>query len=225
MLIAGLDEAGRGPVLGPLVIGCVIFKESQLKDLDTWGIDDSKRLSHKKRVEYAKIIKSNCVQWRVFVITPEMINDLHYAQNLTLNQIEEMHFAKILNEIDPKPEEIFLDACDTVEARFGETIKKQLRFKPKRVISKHNGDSIFKVVGASSILAKVERDMIIQSYHDTYGPCGSGYPSDKYTRQFLINYYKKNTSFPPITRLWWKTVENIEKSVKEEKTQRKLTDF
>lgn len=225
MLIAGLDEAGRGPVIGPLVIGCVIFNQKDLNLLDEWGIDDSKKISKKKRNEYARIIKKNCLAWKIIQVSAKEINNLHYANNLSLNQIEEISFAKLLNSFSPKPDVIYLDACDPIEDRFGQSIAKLLSFKPKKIISKHRGDSIFKIVGASSIIAKTERDLIIDGYKEIYGNCGSGYPSDKYTRSFLETYFKEKGKFPPITRTWWKTAINIKNSILEKKKQKRLTDF
>ena len=154
-----------------------------------------------------------------------MINDLHYKSRITLNQIEEQHFALVLNNLTQKPDQIFLDACDPVEERFGKTIGSQLTFKPKEIISKHKGDAIFKIVGASSILAKVKRDEILASYVEEYGEIGSGYPSDPKTQNFLKKYYHEHQLFPPIVRTWWKTAENIKKEFHLKKTQRKLTDF
>jgi len=225
MLIAGLDEAGRGPVIGPLVIGCVVFEKKNLKILDELGVDDSKKITPKKRAFLANEIKKKAAMWDLLVITPEQINDLHYSKKLTLNQIEENNFAELINRLKTKPNEIFLDACDVNEERFGKTIGNKLKFSPDRIISKHKGDSLFKIVGAASIIAKYERDQILQQYALKYGKVGSGYPADPYTKKFLNEYYEQNKSFPPIVRTWWKTVENIVKKFEIKKNQKKITDF
>ncbi|MHA1584963.1 MAG: ribonuclease HII, partial [Promethearchaeota archaeon] len=223
MIIAGLDEAGRGPVIGPLVIGCALIKEENLHLLDEIGVDDSKKLSPKKRSEMAGKIRGICDLAETLVITSQEINVLHDIQHLTLNKIEEIHFGKLLNSLSMKPDKIYLDACDTVEERFGISIGKLLKFKPKKIISKHRGDSIFTVVGASSILAKTVRDEIIEEYKLKYGNIGSGYPSDPSTKVYLDEYYSTHRKFPPIVRTWWKTAENIVKKYEEKKKQRKLT--
>ncbi|UYP45968.1 Ribonuclease HII [Candidatus Lokiarchaeum ossiferum] len=225
MLIAGLDEAGRGPVIGPLVIGCAIIAHDKLDILEEIGVDDSKKLSPKKRASMAQKIKEVVDFWDVLVISPTEINHLHDEQKLTLNQIEETNFAKLLNNVKNKPDEIFLDACDVKEDRFGRTIGSMLQFSPQKIISKHKGDSIFKVVGAASILAKYERDLILASYTEKYGRVGSGYPSDPYTKKFLDEYYQQHKNFPPIVRTWWKTAENIVNKYNIKKKQTKLTDF
>jgi ribonuclease HII len=225
MLVAGLDEAGRGPVIGSLVIGCVIWEEEKLKILDQIGVDDSKRLSPKKRRNFAEQIRANCVTSKILEVTASEINKLH-AKGFTLNQIEEQNFAKLINSMDPKPDKIFLDAADVKEERFGQSIGKLLKFKPTEIISKHKGDSIFKIVGAASILAKTKRDEVIEQYKVKYGDIGSGYPSDPKTKRYLDEYYKKNRNFPEIVRTWWKTAENIVKLYSTpKKKQKKLTDF
>ncbi len=225
MIVAGLDEAGRGPVIGPLVIGCVMLKESELHVLEEIGVDDSKKITPKKRAILVEKIKNISLAYKSLIISAQEINDLHYIQHITLNQIEERKFAELINSMEPSPDTIYLDAADTVEDRFGRTIKGLLTFTPDRVISKHRGDAIFKIVGAGSILAKTVRDHEIEKYKIKYGDLGSGYPSDPKTKRFLKDYYAKYQKFPPIVRTWWKTAENIVKAYNEGRTQKKITDF
>ena len=137
--VAGLDEAGRGPALGSLCVGCVILEKKNLPLLEEIGVDDSKRLSAKKRVSLAKKIREIAKSWKVLEITPAMLNSLHNEGN-TLNKIEEDHFAQLINEMTPRPHEIFLDAADVKEARFGQSIGKLLSFSPEKIVSKHKGD-------------------------------------------------------------------------------------
>ncbi|MHA1718357.1 MAG: ribonuclease HII [Promethearchaeota archaeon] len=224
MLIAGLDEAGRGPVIGSLVIGCVIFNDKDIHILDEIGVDDSKKISPKKREIIGEKIKKYCEAYDLLEISAEKLNQFH-NKGLTLNEIEETGFATLLNRIKPQADVIFLDAADVVEERFGKSIASLLRFKPKKIISKHRGDAIFKIVGAASILAKTKRDHIIEEYKKKYGNIGSGYPSDPYTKKFLKSYYNSHQKFPPIVRTWWKTAENIIKEYELQKKQRKITDF
>jgi ribonuclease HII len=225
MLIAGADEAGRGPVLGSLVIGCVICDENTLATLESHGVNDSKQLTPKRREQLADFIKKNVISYRILEISATELNYFH-AKGLTLNEIEERHFAQILNESEPKPDEIYLDAADVKEERFGQTIGKQLTFSPKKIISKHKGDSIFKVVGAASILAKTRRDQIIDEFKTQYGNIGSGYPSDPTTQKFLRAYYKEHHNFPPIVRTWWSTAEKIAQEFGGTiSKQKKMTDY
>jgi ribonuclease HII len=208
MRVAGLDEAGRGPVLGSLVVGCVIYDEIKLPHLEEIGVDDSKKLSPKRRDTLVSQIKEQAISTLVKEVTAEQISESPH-KGINLNQLEVITFAQALNEIQPKPDIIYIDACDTNETRFGEEIGKLLNFTPKQIVSKHKGDSLFKIVGAASILAKTTRDQIIETFKTKYGEIGSGYPSDPYTKTFLDSYYKEHRTFPPIVRTWWSTAVNI----------------
>ncbi len=224
MLVAGLDEAGRGPVIGSLTIGCVILEEENLPLLKEIGVDDSKKISPKKRTLLSKKIKENCVKWDIFEVTSDMLNN-HHDKGMSLNKIEENYFAELLNKMEPKPDKVYLDAADVKEERFGVSIAKKLTYQPKKIISKHKGDAIFPIVGAASIIAKTERDTIIEDFKKHYGEIGSGYPSDPKTRKFLTSYYEQNMKFPPIVRTFWKTLENIRREIHIKKSQSRLTDF
>lgn len=226
MLVAGLDEAGRGPVIGSLVIGCVLIEEDRLPALKEQGITDSKQLSPKRREQLVDTIKSASMAWRLVELSAHDLNTLH-AKNLTLNEIEEMAFGQALNEIEPKPAKIYLDAADVKEERFGQSVARHLKFIPGEIISKHKGDALFTVVGAASILAKTRRDQIIEGFKAEYGDIGSGYPSDPYTIKYLKQYYQDHKEFPPIVRTWWETAKKIARDFKGPggKSQKKLTDF
>lgn len=217
----GVDEAGRGPCIGPLVIGCVIATPVQEEKLKSLGVKDSKQLSPHQRESLIIHIQQYSVACSTLVISPEQLNFMHYHDRLTLNEIETRGFSQILNEISPKPMLIFLDAADVNENRFGHEIQQQLLFSCDKIISKHKGDSLFTIVGAASILAKVRRDQIVESYTVEYPNIGSGYPSDPITIQFLESYYRLHKSFPPFVRTWWKTIEHIQSRTQ----QNKLTKY
>lgn len=225
MLIAGLDEAGRGPVIGSICFGCVVYTEENLPRLDEIGVTDSKKLSPKKREEIVDQIKNFAAAWMVKEVTAAEINLVH-DKGINLNQLEEMQFAAVLNAINPKPDKIYIDSCDVNENRFGNTILHKLLFQPMEMVSKHKADALFKVVGAASIIAKTTRDHIIEGFKKEYGEIGSGYPSDPYTKNFLESYYQKYRKFPPIVRTWWDTAKNIVKKFESSNpTQKRLTDF
>jgi ribonuclease HII len=218
MLIAGTDEAGRGPVLGSLVIGCVVMEEKDIPKLSEIGVNDSKQLTPRRREQLAIQIKQLATEYQILEIPPMEINQSH-ERGITLNQLEENNFAKILNNLKIRPDEIYLDALDVNEDRFGQKIGQLLAYQPSRIISKHKGDALFKVVGAASILAKTRRDAIIEEIKHQYGEIGSGYPSDPTTVNYLREYYKKNKQFPPFVRTWWHTVNRI---IEEFENQKKI---
>ncbi len=218
-LICGIDEAGRGPVLGPMIICGVCMLNSNLDYLKEIGAKDSKKLSAKRRKELASLIKENCHSYKVIVVSAKEI-DQRENKNITLNRLEELKMAEIVNDL--KPDTIYLDAADVNEVRFGKSIEKLLKYKPSEIISKHRADDIYPIVGAASIIAKNKRDEIINEFKQDYGEIGSGYPSDVKTTKFLRNYIKQHKKVPPFARKSWSTTK---KMINEELANKKITDY
>ena len=218
-LICGIDEAGRGPVLGPLVLCGVCFNESQLDILTKIGVKDSKKLTSKKRKELAKIIKEKCVRYKVLIVSAEEIDERE-GKRITMNRLEELKMAEIINEL--KPDSIYIDAADVNEERFGNSIEKLLNFTPKKTVSKHKADDIYPIVSAASIIAKDKRDAVIEELKKEYGEIGSGYPSDPITISYLTNYIKENKKPPTFARKSWETTQRI---LNHEVKNKKITDF
>ncbi|TXT67027.1 MAG: Ribonuclease HII [Promethearchaeota archaeon] len=223
-LICGLDEAGRGPVLGPLVLCGVCFLEEDLGYLQQIGVKDSKKVSAQKRETLARQIKANCSSYKVLQLTPQDIDNREKTRT-SLNTLEVIKFAEILNELQPAI--IYIDAADTDEKRFGRILKKQLNFSPHHIISKHKADTLYPVVGAASIIAKTYRDKIIDElklFYQDYGyiDIGSGYPSDEKTINFLRNWIQTNKKPPSCARKTWATTKTI---LNEEVSQEKITKY
>lgn len=218
-MIAGVDEAGRGPVIGPMVIAGVqttdqnIFRQLKVKD--------SKKLSAKKRTFLADQIKQRAEKIEFLVISASDIDDMRKV--MTMNEIEVHGFTKIIKKL--KPDQCFVDAADVNSARFGSDISRQL---PKKieVISKHKADDIYPIVSAASIIAKTIRDKEIQMIGKKLEkklskPLGSGYPSDPITQKFLNEWVKTYKKLPPHTRKSWKTAQRIYA----QHTRKTLDDF
>ncbi|MEE9410932.1 MAG: ribonuclease HII [Candidatus Heimdallarchaeota archaeon] len=216
--IVGIDEAGRGPVIGPLVICAYAIEKNQEEVLRKLGVKDSKILSKKKREELYPKLKSISVDYKIKHISPAEIDELR--KSYSLNIIEQKIMLKLTKEFDFRPDEIYIDAADVKEKRFGEVFEKE--FNKAKVVSKHQADKVYPVVSAASILAKVERDTFIEKLASKIGEdIGSGYPADPKTKAFLRSYYSKNKKFPPYVRDSWDTVKNIKK----EFSNSKLSDF
>lgn len=218
-LVCGLDEAGRGPVLGPLVLCGVCFKQSKLEYLQEIGVKDSKRLSSERRSKLSNIIKENCCSFKVLELSPQEI-DQRIKKRISLNQLELRKFVEIANNL--KPSKIYIDAADTDEKRFGNTLKAKLNYTPKTIISKHKADDIYPIVGAASIIAKVKRDEVIENLKEKYGEIGSGYPSDEKTTRFLREWIRNEKEPPPFARLSWKTTKDI---LDKEINNKKITQY
>ena len=218
-IICGIDEAGRGPVIGPLILCGVCFEESQLPFLKEIGVRDSKKLSPKRRKELAKTIKDNCHSFEIIKVSAKEI-DKRETDRITLNRLEELKMADIINKL--KPDVIYIDAADVNEERFGKSIERSLDYRPNKIVSKHRADDTFPIVSAASIIAKDTRDDVIDNFKQKYGDIGSGYPSDKRTTDFLINWIKKNKNFPPFVRISWETTKRI---LDQEIKNKKITDY
>lgn len=218
-MICGVDEAGRGPVFGPLVVAGVKLKEdSKLIELK---VKDSKKLSPKRREVFAKAIKQIVSEYEVLVIPAKDIDDMRKV--MTLNEIEVHAFSKVIKKL--KPDICYVDSADVNEERFGSDIQSNLTFKLD-IVSKHKADDIYPIVSAASIIAKTKRDEEVRKISEELSkkldvPLGSGYPADVITQNFLKKWYEKYGKLPPYVRKSWKTAENI---IKENST-RKLDDF
>lgn len=218
-IICGIDEAGRGPVIGPLILCGVCFEESQLPFLKKIGVRDSKKLSPKRRKELAKTIKDNCLSFEIIKVSAKEI-DKRETDKITLNRLEELKMSDIINKL--RPDVIYIDAVDVNEERFGKSIERLLNYSPNKIVSKHKADDLFPIVSAASIIAKDTRDDVIDKFKQKYSDIGSGYPSDKRTTDFLRNWIKKNKNFPPFVRISWETTKKI---LDQEVKNKKITDY
>jgi ribonuclease HII len=212
--ICGIDEAGRGPVMGPLVVaGVKVESKDVLMALD---VRDSKKCTPKKREWLYGEIKKRC-QCEVRVVSAREIDDLR--KDITLNQLEVNVYADIVSAL--RPAKAYVDSVDTNEERFGKDILRQLDHEVD-IVSRHKADDIYPEVGAASIIAKVERDRIVKAIGLEIGKdIGSGYPSDPVTQRFLRDWYSENGDLPPHTRRSWKTA----KKIIEESQLRSLDSF
>ncbi len=208
MLVAGVDEAGRGCVLGPLAVAGVSIEQSRLKELEGLGVKDSKLLSEGQRdALYPEIVRL-CSRVEVSRIPPKMI-DRYVSRGKKyrkLNYLEAIHMAKVIDALGA--DEVFVDAPDTNPERFRCELEELLSCRP-RVVAEHKADVNYAVVSAASIVAKVERDLSVAELRALHGDFGSGYPSDPDTIAFLESWMKTNLSQPEFARKSWKTWERI----------------
>ena len=208
MLIVGVDEAGRGCVIGPLVITGYLIKEEKLPLLLKLGVKDSKKLSPKKRENIISEIKTIAEKYTTINVEPNEIDKVVESKRKLhkLNRLEAKTMAQIIEKL--KPDKAFVDAADVNENRFKQHIQEYLTIDPQ-IVSKHKADEIFPVVSAASIIAKVNRDNEIKILRSKYGDFGSGYLSDKKTTSFLKNWIENNSDYPSCVRKSWKPAKRI----------------
>ncbi|GIU70735.1 MAG: ribonuclease HII [Candidatus Nitrosocaldaceae archaeon] len=201
MLVAGIDEAGRGSLLGPLVIACIIINDDKIKYLKEIGVKDSKMLSRKKRLELYEEIKEVADKMIIKKITTKAID-----ARTNLNRLELDTIANILKNV--RLEEIYIDSFYRNPKKIVEVLANRLCYNPK-IYAEHRADANNIVVGAASIIAKVNRDKEIDKLR-VYGNVGSGYPSDEITIKFVEEWIKKNKQYPEFVRKSWKTMKRID---------------
>ncbi|MEC8446495.1 MAG: ribonuclease HII [Candidatus Thermoplasmatota archaeon] len=211
-MICGVDEAGKGPVMGPMVVAAVSVENAKL--VENLGFKDSKLLSSQRRLKLFNLIKQN-YSYEIEIINVEKIDE--YRMKNQLNLLNRKAFEKVISKLNPNV--AYVDAADVNEERFGREIKINLTNpNDTDVISMHKADSMIPVVAAASIIAKETRELEIKKLKKEIGDFGSGYPSDERTIKFLKSYFHDNSRWPPGTRKSWKTIERIRPVVK-------LSDF
>ena len=216
-MVCGIDEAGRGPVIGPLVIAGVMIekeKEAQLKEL---GVKDSKLLAHKERLRLMEHIKRLADDYTILTVSVDEIDEvvLNSTKMNNLNWLEARKSAEIINELDP--EVAILDCPSTNTKAYKEFVENLLTTKTQ-VIAEHKADVNHPVVSAASILAKCVREEEMDKIRKKYGETGPGYPSNVVTQEFVKKYWNK---YPEIFRKSWESY----KVVAGKKDQKKLGEF
>ena len=199
MLICGVDDAGRGSVLGPLVIAGISIEKNKIKQLVKIGVKDSKQLSPQSREKLYEQILSIVDGYHVAKISPRII-DKNVNKNL-LNQLEANYMAKVIKKLEAGSS--YVDSCDVNPKRFGLYISNIA--KTGKIISSHHADRKYPVVSAASIIAKVSRDREIEKLRKSHD-LGSGYPSDSKTMEFIKNWISQNDGVPVFVRKSWKPV-------------------
>lgn len=205
-MICGIDEAGRGPVIGPMVIAGVRVENE--KEIARLGVKDSKRHTPAARRRLADEIK-RVADIEIEIVPPSVIDALR--EDKSLNEIEKEYFIKIMKRLEA--EIYYVDAIDVEESRLSRELADRLPFKAK-VIAKHRADSLYPVVSAASVIAKTRRDeeieKIAKELEPRIGlPLGSGYPADPVTMNFLEEWFRVYGSFPPHVRRTWKTLKKF----------------
>ncbi|MFP4546478.1 MAG: ribonuclease HII [Methanomassiliicoccales archaeon] len=201
-MICGVDEAGRGPVMGPMVVAAVMIEgEGPLTEL---GVKDSKQLTPARRSALSVSISEIC-QMEVRAIGPEEID--HHRGSMSLNAIEVEAFASLINRL--RPRRAFVDAVDVDPGRMRSHLEGMVGSEVE-VTCQHRADECFPVVSAASIVAKVIRDRLMREVEEELGgPVGSGYAHDPVTRAFLEKWIRDHGDLPPHTRRSWITAKRM----------------
>jgi len=215
--IAGIDEAGRGAVAGPMVIAGVCTDEKGEAMLKKMGVKDSKLLSANKRNILYGAIEKTVKDIAVISVGPCKI-DSQRRSGLSLNRIEGMKMAEITTFL--KPDKVYIDSPDRNIYKFQKQLEKMIQHEPE-IVLEHKADLNYPIVAAASIIAKVERDKAVEKLREEHGNIGSGYPSDPVTTKWMENWMANNDRFPDFVRRTWIPAEQMEK----DKSQSKLSSW
>jgi len=218
MRIAGIDEAGRGPAIGPLVLAVALAKKEKEEELKEIGVKDSKMLSKTERSRQEKEIKKVVEEFGTVQISAQEIDKLRDRKSL--NEIEAMRIGMLLNNLKEKPNIAYVDCPDPEEKNFEKRIRKYIDFDCV-IISEHKADVNYPIVSAASILAKTERDKEIEKLSKEFGEMGSGYSHDPLTIKFLNEWVKNNPALPDFVRKSWQTT----KDILDKKYQKKMIEW
>lgn len=217
--ICGIDDAGRGPVIGPMVIAGIVIDERDLPKLKELGAKDSKLLTPQQReLLYAKLIKA-LKRYKIIKIPPEEIDKYVLSDETNLNWLEAEKMAEIINAL--RPDQAIVDCPSNNKRAFAEFLENKIKVKTS-LRCEHKADRDFPIVGAASILAKVTRDREVDLIKKKLRTeIGSGYPADPDTKKFLKENWNKN---PEIFRHSWSSYREFSEG-KRSKKQKTLGDF
>jgi ribonuclease HII len=216
MIVAGVDEAGRGSILGPMVVAGIKIHKSKLKHLHLMGVKDSKKLAPRTREKLYRKILRIVDGYYVCKVTPRKID--RFVCMKKLNALEANTMAVIINKL--KPQEAFVDSCDVSPERFRVAVMSTLTCAV-RIDSSHHADSNNIAVSAASIVAKVNRDREIARIRKRIGNIGSGYPSDKRTMRFVRTWVRTHGNAPKFARSSWRPLRELLNRY----SQTKISDF
>jgi len=222
--LIGVDEAGRGPVLGPLVVvGVRTRDDGPLREI---GVRDSKKCTPELRERLGPQIRRFCEHVVVRTISPERIDSAR--ERMTLNELEAEVFAEVIRGLltskfpsgrTPGSIRVYVDAADANASAFKERVLSHLGVRVD-LVSEHKADDTYPIVSAASILAKLARDEEMARISREVGEdVGSGYPSDPVTISYIEKAIRENGVLPPYTRKSWETVQRFLRK------DRKLDDF
>ncbi|MDD5254126.1 MAG: ribonuclease HII [Candidatus Nanoarchaeia archaeon] len=215
MNVLGIDEAGRGPVIGPLIIAGCMIDESKLDELKKIGVKDSKLLTSKRREQILKKIQEITTS-KIVIVEPKEIDEVLESDNLNLNWLEAIKSAEIINFM--KPEKVILDCPSPNVRAYEDYVRKHLNDKAMPLHCEHKADVNHLIVGAASIIAKETREDIVKELKKKYGDFGPGYSSNPITQKYVEKNFEKH---PEIFRRTWATWKNHNNK----KEQKSLDEF
>lgn len=204
--ILGIDEAGRGPVIGPLVVAGVLVDAEVENSLIRLGLKDSKQVRRPERRRLAKEIEMHAREIRILAYSPAQLE-------VNLNHVELSAFAHLVRELSPSRVVVDAPVPPRSIPQFVDLLRRKASTHDElEIVAENRADENHAIASAASIIAKVYRDEALQRLHKLYGDFGWGYPVELKTRSFLRDWYERHRRFPPCVRTRWRTVRQIVQS-------------
>jgi ribonuclease HII len=212
--ILGIDEAGRGPVIGPMIIAGVMVHDG--KEAELGAVKDSKLLAHKKRIELNHLIQAHS-EFKIIEVSPKEIDKaVNSKDGMNLNWLEAHKQAEIIDSLNP--DTAIIDCPSPNCKAYEEYLRNLLKNKDVKLIVENKADVNYPICSAASIIAKVKREEEMDKIKKKYGDTGPGYPANEVTKKFVKENWEKH---PEIFRKSWSTFKKYEKM----KNQKNLEEF
>jgi len=214
MLIAGIDEAGRGPVFGPMVMAIAAVEQERESDLKRAGVADSKLLSPQKRESLARMLEES-LPFEAIALSPAEIDAAVSGSGDSLNKLESRTTALLIARLAKQHTitKVIIDSPTRNEAAYAAEVRAALDkidttgyTRGIELVAEIKADANHAIVGAASIIAKTRRDTAIRELETAHGPLGSGYPSDPSTQAFLDAHWREAHTF---FRKSWETYQRL----------------
>ena len=208
-LTLGIDDAGRGPVIGPMVLAGCLIDDKTSKEFKKLGITDSKKLTQKRREILAEIIKEKSETFEIIIISASDIDKSSY-EGVKLNEVEAIACASIINKINKgfTKMKIIVDCPSVSLIKWTDFLKTKIKnLSNLEIFCEHKADKNHISVSAASILAKCTREIEMTKLKELYGDeMGSGYTSDPATQKYLEKYILKHNDKGIFRKTWatWK---------------------
>lgn len=219
MLELGIDDAGRGPVIGPMILAGCLIDEKTARKFKTLGVRDSKQLTPKRREFLAQKIKDEVEAFEVVLATADEITKKQDS-GTNLNVIEAEKAAKIINKINKNKGKIkvVVDCPSTSIVKWRDLLMTKIKdLSNLEIVCEHKADKNYVSVSAASILAKSTREKEMDKLKKKYGDeIGSGYTSDPKTKKFLTKNVKNNKN-SNIFRKNWSTWKKAQAKIEQKK--------
>ena len=208
MLTLGIDDAGRGPLIGPMILAGVLINPEQEKYLKKHNVRDSKQIHNSQMETFAKLVRKHSIENKVVKTFPEEI-DSSLATGTNLNTLEAIKTAEIINALNNKKEKIkvVVDCPSANTIAWRATLIKLIKHAQNlEVHCEHKADTNYVAAAAGSVLAKATREQEVEKIKKQYGDIGSGYPSDPNTKKFLKKHGKELSNSGIFRKSWatWK---------------------